>query len=97
MTRQPSPLPDPRVSMFHDDVMDPIWREFWLNLLAVIADLNPIGILVANLPSAATNQGARRFVTDSIQSLMSGIGAIVAGGGANAVPVVSDGVNWRIG
>lgn len=53
---------------------------------------------VANLPSVAVaGAGARAAVTDATQTLTAGIGAIVAGGGANIVPVFCDGTNWRIG
>lgn len=53
---------------------------------------------VANLPAAATEgAGARAAVSDATQTLTAGIGAIVAGGGANIVPVFCDGTNWRIG
>lgn len=53
---------------------------------------------VAGLPAAATaGSGARAMVTDATQTLTAGIGAVVAGTGANIVPVVSDGTNWRIG
>ncbi len=55
-------------------------------------------VTVANLPAAATvGAGGRAAVTDATQTLTAGIGAIVAGGGANTVPVFSDGTNWRIG
>jgi hypothetical protein len=52
-------------------------------------------ITVAGLPSAATaGAGARLFVTDAtVTTFLS----TVAGGGANKVPVVSDGTNWLIG
>ena len=54
--------------------------------------------LVAALPSAASaGVGAEGWVTDATVTWAAGIGAIVAGGGANAVPVKSDGTNWRIG
>lgn len=53
------------------------------------------GVTVANLAGAV--QGARSFVTDATQAMTAGIGAVVAGGGANAVPVYYDGTNWRIG
>lgn len=54
--------------------------------------------LVANLLAPATaGNGARDGVTDSTVTLTAGIGAIVAGGGANNVPVYCDGTNWRIG
>lgn len=53
---------------------------------------------VANLPSAASvGQGMRGFVTDSNATLATGHGNAVAGGGANKVPVYSDGSAWRIG
>jgi hypothetical protein len=41
--------------------------------------------------------GRRTLVTDANATLTAGIGAVVAGGGANTVPVVYDGANWRIG
>lgn len=53
---------------------------------------------VAALPDPATSgAGARAFVTDSNATTTAGIGAVVAAGGANKVPVYSDGVAWRIG
>lgn len=52
-------------------------------------------ITVASLPAAATaGAGARLFVTDANATTYN---SIVAAGGANKVPVVSDGANWRIG
>ena len=50
---------------------------------------------VAGLPSAATaGAGARAFVTDANATTFL---SVVAGGGSNKVPVVSDGTNWLIG
>lgn len=50
---------------------------------------------VANLAAAATaGAGARAFVTDATATTFL---STVAGGGANKVPVVSDGTNWLIG
>lgn len=50
---------------------------------------------VASLPAAATaGVGARSFVTDATATTFL---STVAGGGANKVPVVSDGTNWLIG
>lgn len=50
---------------------------------------------VATLPSAATaGAGAIAYVTDSNSIVFNNV---VAGGGANKVPVTSDGTNWRIG
>lgn len=54
--------------------------------------------VVASLAScAAGTKGARHFVTDSNAAMTAGIGAVVANGGANNVPVYCDGTNWRIG
>lgn len=55
-------------------------------------------VTVSGLPAAATaGAGARTFVSDSTVAASGNFGAVVAGGGANAVPVFSDGTNWRIG
>jgi hypothetical protein len=51
---------------------------------------------VAELSPLAT-AGARATVNNATQTLTAGIGAVVAGGGANVVPVFFDGTNWRIG
>ena len=63
----------------------------------VVTELNNIkkSRTVAALPNAATSgAGTRAFVTDANATTFS---SVVAGGGANAVPVYSDGTNWRIG
>lgn len=53
------------------------------------------GVAVASLPSASTaGVGARSFVTDATATTYA---STVAGGGANKVPVFSDGTNWIIG
>ena len=50
---------------------------------------------VAGLPSAsASGAGARAAVTNATATTFN---SIVAGGGSNFVPVISDGTNWRIG
>lgn len=54
-------------------------------------------VTVAALPAAAGNQGGKMMVSDSNAAMTAGIGAVVAAGGANIVPVYSDGTNWRIG
>lgn len=68
------------------------------NLLGAVQALAPttIGVsTVAGLPTvAAAGQGARRMVTDANATTFN---SIVAGGGANIVPVFNDGTNWRIG
>jgi len=52
---------------------------------------------VAGLQQNSRMKGTTTWVSDSNQTLAAGIGAVVAGGGANVVPVFSDGTNWRIG
>ena len=57
-----------------------------------------IAVAVAALPAVANAPvGKRLMVNNSNATLAAGIGAVVAGGGANVVPVVNDGTNWRIG
>jgi hypothetical protein len=52
-------------------------------------------LTVATLPTAATaGVGARAFVTDASATTFH---SVVAAGGANKVPVYSDGTDWRIG
>ena len=58
-------------------------------------NIKTTALTVANLTAAATaGAGARAFVSDSNATTFA---AVVAGGGANGVPVYSDGTNWRIG
>jgi hypothetical protein len=52
---------------------------------------------VSQLPSSSGNVGKRAFVTDSSVGSVGNFGALVSGGGSNAVPVWCDGSNWRIG
>ena len=50
---------------------------------------------VATLPSAVTSgKGSRSFVTDALAPTF---GSTVAAGGTVAVPVYSDGTNWKVG
>lgn len=68
-----------------------------VDCLTLVADgVTTTDGLVAGLGSAAT-KGQRKFVTDSNQTMAAGIGLAVATGGANNVPVYSDGTIWRIG
>jgi len=50
---------------------------------------------VATLPAGTA--GARAYVTDASLTMTLGIGTVVAGGGANGVPVYKDAADWRIG
>lgn len=49
---------------------------------------------VATLPAASTSKGWRRMVTNATATTFM---STVVGGGANTVPVISDGTNWKIG
>lgn len=63
------------------------------------ASIVPLVDILANLPSpSGAGIGARAFVTDStVVYDGTSAGNIVVGGGANDVPVYSDGTNWRVG
>jgi hypothetical protein len=66
-----------------------------LNSLVTIANLSTKVYKVSDLPSAVTaTAGARTFVSDSSVTTFN---ATVAGGGANTVPVFSNGTNWKVG
>ena len=54
-----------------------------------------IPVAVASLPAAVA--GLQTFVNDSSVVAAGNFGNIVAGGGANTVPVWGDGTNWLIG
>lgn len=55
-------------------------------------------VTVAQLPAASTAlAGTRSAVSNSNAAFTAGIGAVVAAGGSNVVPVFCDGTNWRIG
>ena len=68
------------------DTPGPIFSQGFIKTLA---------INTANLaPAVSSGAGAREFVTDANNTVF---GNLVVGGGANAVPVYSDGTVWRIG
>jgi hypothetical protein len=52
---------------------------------------------VATLPTAGSYPYVNLFASDATVTASGNFGAVVAGGGANKVPVYSDGTNWRIG
>ena len=67
------------------------------NLIAT-AIIQGGAVAVASLPTCnGAAVASRYFVTDATQTLTAGIGAVVAGGGGNKVPVICDTANWRIG
>jgi len=74
------------------------------NVSAGVAFLDPTllnatitPVTVAQLPPVAGNAGMRLTVSDSNAALTAGIGATVAAGGSNIVPVFCNGTNWQIG
>lgn len=61
----------------------------------IVSYVRTVATVVASLPSAATaGAGARAFVTDATATTFA---SVVSGGGANSVPVYSDGTQWLIG
>jgi hypothetical protein len=54
-------------------------------------------VTLATLPNPAGVPGARAMIRDSNVAASGNFGAIAATGGANIVPVFSDGINWLIG
>jgi len=57
--------------------------------------LRQVPVAVSALPAAVTvGAGTRGFVSDANATTFA---SVVAGGGANVVPVYSDGTDWRIG
>ena len=86
----------------YQDQLNNVLRLFFNRLNGFFNQLNTSGVIpaltvytVATLPSAVTSgAGARTFVSNATATTFA---SIVAGGGANQVPVYSDGTNWRIG
>ena len=84
------------------DQLNNVLRLYFNRLDAILAQLRTDAIIpaltnytVATLPSAVTSgKGARSFVTDALAPTF---GATVVTGGAIAVPVYSDGTNWKVG
>ena len=96
------PLPPEEYDRVYFDQMLNILRLYFNRLDSLTTQLMASGVVppltnytVATLPSAVTSgTGARAFVTDALGPTF---GATVAAGGAIAVPVYSDGTNWKVG
>jgi len=96
------PLPPTEYDRVYFDQMLNILRLYFNRLDALTTQLMASGVVpplvnytVATLPSAVTSgKGARSFVTDALGPTF---GATVVTGGAIAVPVYSDGTNWKVG
>ena len=87
----------------YQDQLNNVLRLYFTRLQNILGQLDTQGSIippttvytVATLPSAVTSGvGARAFVSDATATTFA---STVAGGGANKVPVYSDGTNWKIG
>jgi len=96
------PLPPDQYNRVYFDQMLNILRLYFNRIDALTTQLMASGVVppltnytVATLPSAVTSgKGARAFVTDALGPTF---GATVVTGGAIAVPVYSDGTDWKVG
>jgi hypothetical protein len=96
------PLATDEYSRAYTDQLNNILRLYFNRVDAILDQLKTSGIqpplvnyTVATLPFAVdAGKGARAFVTDALAPTF---GATVVTGGAVAVPVYSDGTNWKVG
>jgi len=96
------PLAPIEYSRQYQDQLNNVLRLYFNRLDLILDQLKTDAIIpaltnytVATLPSAVTSgKGARSFVTDALAPTF---GATVVTGGAIAVPVYSDGTNWKVG
>jgi len=96
------PLATEQYNKAYQDQLNNVLRLYFNRIQNILNQLNSSGVqppltnyTVATLPSAVTSgKGARAFVTDASAP---SFGATVAAGGAVAVPVYSDGTNWKVG
>ena len=96
------PLSPFEYDRLYADQLNNVLRLYFNRVDAILNQLKTDTIIpaltnytVATLPSAVTSgKGARAFVTDALGPTF---GATVVTGGAVAVPVYSDGTNWKVG
>ena len=96
------PLATPQYNEQYQNQLNNVLRLYFNRVDAILNQLKTDEIIpaltnytVATLPSAVTSgKGARSFVTDALAPTF---GATVVTGGAIAVPVYSDGTNWKVG
>jgi hypothetical protein len=96
------PTPPVEYSSVYGEQLNNVFRLYFNRLNGLFGQLTAAEFIpaltnytVATLPSAATaGVGARSFVTDANAPTF---GSTVAGGGAVATPVYSDGTNWKVG
>jgi hypothetical protein len=96
------PLATENYDRQYQDQLNNVLRLYFNRIDAIVNQLKTDGLIpaltnytVATLPTASSSGlGARSFVTDASAPTF---GATVAGGGAVATPVYSDGTNWKVG
>lgn len=90
------PLAPVQFEQRYQDQLNNVLRLYFTQLNKIVGQLRADApYAVADLPDAATaGVGSRAFVTDASAPTF---GATVAGGGAVAVPVYSDGTDWKVG
>jgi hypothetical protein len=96
------PLATDDYSKAYQDQLNNVLRLYFNRIQNILNQLESNGVqppltnyTVTTLPSAVTSgKGARSFVTDALAPTF---GATVVTGGAVAVPVYSDGTNWKVG
>jgi len=90
-------------SRAYQDQLNNVLRLYFNRVQNILGQLGTEGdvippttvFTVATLPSASdSGMGARAFVSDANATTFA---STVVGGGANKVPVYSDGTNWKIG
>lgn len=69
-------------------------RDWATTITAGLGESGATSFTVATLPTAVGKTGVRYMVSDANATTFN---SIVAGGGANIVPVFSNGTTWRIG
>jgi hypothetical protein len=90
------PLAPAQYEQRFQDQLNNVLRLYLNQLNKIVSQLEAAGpYTVATLPSASTSgAGSRAFVNNA---LAPSFGATVVGGGTVAVPVYSDGTNWKVG
>jgi hypothetical protein len=94
------PLPQEQFSKLYLNQLTNVLRLYFnqeVSVLSALVSQLPSNLVytVSTLPSAsASGNGYRAFVTDATATTFA---STVAGGGANKVPVYSDGTNWKVG
>lgn len=97
------PAPTQDYSYLYQNQFNNVLRLYFNRIQGILGQINTDSTIipaltvytVATLPSASTSGvGSRSFVSDATATTFA---SNVAGGGANKVPVYSDGTNWKIG